>query len=300
MSVARFPTPSPAASPQTTPGGRPANVSAYPAHSIVKKAPWTWMIPAYFFFGGMAGAAATIAGLAGLAGKRTLASRARVAAVTAFLPCAPLLILDLGRPQRFLNMLRVFRPTSPMNVGTWIVSAFGGAIAVSTLSAATGIARPLGRLGAAVAAMTGPALVTYTGVLLSNTSAPAWHGARRFLPALFAASAASSAGAATCLLTPPVLASPARRVAIGGAIAEVGLSRLMERRLGEVGAVYREGRASTYAGGSAALSVGGAVALAVLGRRRAGAVAGSLMLMGGACLMRFAVWQAGRRSAELT
>lgn len=296
----RIPSPSLEGAPRTTPRGRRVNVSAYPAHPILKKAPWTWLIPAYFLFGGMAGVAGAIAGVADLTGRRRLANRARTAALIALVPCPPLLILDLGRPERFLNMLRVFRPTSPMNVGTWLLTAFGGALSGSAFSAVTGFARPLGRLASLAALLLGPAVATYTGVLLSNTSAPAWHGARRWLPALFAASAASSGGAAVCLLTPPALGAPARRVAIAGATAEIALARSMEARLGEAGSVYAEGPASGYVKASAALSAGGAATLALFGRRRSGAVAGSLMLLGGACLLRFAVWKAGERSAELT
>lgn len=286
----RLPSPSPADAPPRTPAGRPANVSAYPAHAILKPAPWTWMIPAYFFLGGAAGAAATIGGVAELAGRRRLAARARMVALAALLPCPPLLILDLGRPARFLNMLRIFRPTSPMNLGTWLLSAFGGALSASLFS------RPAGLIAAAL----GPALATYTSVLLANTSTPAWHGARRHLPFLFATGAASSGGAAVCLVTRPQEAGPARRLAIAAALAEVGVAAAMERGLGEVGAVYSEGRAAAYARASRALSLGGAATLAVLGRRRPGTLAGSLLVMGGACLQRFAVWEAGSRSAELT
>lgn len=296
----RLPSPSPDGTPKTTERGRQANVSAYPAHPILKKAPWTWMIPAYFFLGGTAGGAATIGGIAELAGNRRLAARARLAALAALVPALPLLILDLGRPARFLNMLRVVRPTSPMNVGTWILTAFGGALTALLFSTLTGVLPAVGRLGGVASTALGPALATYTAVLLSNTSTPAWHGARRFLPALFAAGAASSGGAASCLLTPPAAAAPARRIAIGAAVAEVAIARLMERGLGEVGSVYSEGRAGIYSKSSAALSLGGAATLAALGRRRPGVVAGSLLLLGGACLQRFAVWQAGRRSAELT
>ncbi len=296
----RLPSPRADGSPPVTPGGRAANVSAYPSHPILKTAPWTWMIPAYLFFGGTAGVAATISGIAELSGHRRLARRARAAAFAALLPCPPLLVLDLGRPERFYNMLRVFRPTSPMNVGTWILTAFGGALATAIASQLTGIARPIGRLGSAAAAVLGPALATYTGVLLANTSTPAWHEARRLLPALFAAGAASSGAAASCLLTPPADAAPARRVAIGGAMAEIGLALAMERLPGPQGARYSEGEAGRLSRAAIGMSLGGAVGLAALGHRRPAAIGGSLLLLGGACCERFAVWKAGNRSAELT
>ncbi len=286
--------------PALSASGRPANVSAYPSHAILKPAPWSWMVPLYFFLGGIAGASATIAGAAGLFGNRHLEWRARLVAFTALMPCPPLLILDLGRPERFLNMLRVFRPTSPMNMGTWILSAFGGSLSLAVGSSLTGLAAPLGRAGGALSALLGPALATYTGVLLANTSTPAWHESRRFLPGLFAASAAAGGGAACCVVTAPRHAGPARRVAIAGALAEVLISSAMERSLGAAGHVFRAGDAATYAKASRTLSLAGAATLAVGGRRRTGAVAGALMLLGGACCQRFAVWKAGERSAELT
>ena len=83
-------------------------------------------------------------------------------------------------------------------------------------------------------------------------------------------------------------------------MAELALAQVMEARLGEAGAVYAEGRARDYAKASAALSATGAAMLALFGRRRSAAVAGSLIVLGGACLLRFAVYAAGERSAELT
>ena len=296
----RIATPAPAESPEQTPAGRRVNVSAYRGSTILKKAPWTWMIPAYFFLGATAGMGASIAGFARISGNRLLARRALLTSAIAFLPCAPLLILDLGRPERFYNMLRVFRPTSPMNVGTWILTAFGGALTAAVGSEVTGLARRPAAVLTAVAAALGPALSTYTAVLLANTSTPAWHEARRELPFVFAAGAAASAGAAVCLATPSSAAAPARRLAIAGALAEVLAARLMETRLGDAGAGYRTGAGHRLATAAEILGLTGAGVLALGGRRRAVVSLGAVCVMGGAAAERFAVWKAGDDSASMT
>ena len=257
------------------------------------------MIPAYLFLGGTAGMSATLSAGARLAGRRRLARRALVASVIAFLPCAPLLVWDLGRPARFHHMLRVFRVTSPMNVGTWILSAFGAALGVAATAEMAGsgmLAAPPG----AAAGLLGPAVATYTGVLLANTSIPAWHGARRELPFLFAAGAAASAGAAACLLTPTDEAGPARRLAMGAALAEVVIARLMHHRLGPLGSTYRSGTGGRLSRASALLLLAGSAGIAVGGRRRTPAGAGSALILVGACAQRFAVWKAGDASAALS
>ena len=35
-----------------------------------------------------------------------------------------MLVLDLGDPLRFHHMLRVFKPSSPMSLGTWSLAAY--------------------------------------------------------------------------------------------------------------------------------------------------------------------------------
>ena len=116
-------------------------------------------------------------------------------------------------PERFLNMLRVFKPTSPMSVGSWLLAATGAAQTVAT---ATELSGRLPRLGAGAqvcAGLSGPALATYTAALLSDTAVPVWHEARRELPALFAASSCASAGAAAALICDERVMVPAVRLA---------------------------------------------------------------------------------------
>jgi formate-dependent nitrite reductase membrane component NrfD len=278
----------------------PASVSEYPGRPILRRPVWTWEVPVYFFVGGVAGASALLGLAADLAGERTLARNARLAAAAGAAVSPVLLISDLGRPERFANMLRVFRPTSPMSLGSWTLAAFGGASALAALSEATGRARPVGRAAGVAAGLLGPALATYTAVLLGQTSVPVWARARRRLPAAFAASAAAGAGALACAVTPPDQARAARRLAVGGAIAELAAVRAMERGLGDHAVAYRRGPAARYGRGAEVLTAAGAGLLGVLGRRRWAAALGGAALLGGSLSLRLAVWRAGPESAALT
>ena len=106
---------------------------SYYGRPILKAPVWTWEIPAYFFFGGMAGAAAPFALLSELRGDEALARRAWLVALAGAAASPPLLIADLGRPERFHRMLRVIKPTSPMSVGSWVLGASSTAIAFANV-----------------------------------------------------------------------------------------------------------------------------------------------------------------------
>jgi hypothetical protein len=194
-------------------------------------------------------------------------------------------------------MLRVFKPTSPMSVGSWLLAVYAPAAGVA---ASTSMFRRLPRIGmlaAAVAAVVGPGISTYTAALLADTAVPAWHEARRELPVVFAGSSALAAGGMGLVIAPADQAGPARRLAImGGALELVALTK-MQRRLGPVGEPYGEARAGTYLKAGRALAAGGLV-LAVLGRRRRSlrVGAGAALLSASACT-RFGVFEAGRQSA---
>jgi len=276
------------------------NVSEYPGRPILKRPVWTWEVPVYFFVGGLAGASALLGLVADLAGERTLARNARIAAAAGATVSPLLLISDLGRPERFANMLRVFRPTSPMSVGSWTLALFGGAAAAAAASEVTGRGRRLGRAAGAAAGLLGPALATYTAVLLGQTSVPVWARARRRLPAVFAASAAASAGGLASAVTPTSEARAARLLAVGGAIAELAAGRWMEGALGDHAAVYRRGRPAGLAAAARVLTLAGAGLTGLLGRRRWAATLGGAALLGGSLCLRLAVWRAGPDSAALT
>jgi hypothetical protein len=178
---------------------------SYYDQPLLKPPVWTWEVPAYFFVGGVAGVAAVIAAVGTLAGvEASLVRDARwVAAICALLSPA-LLISDLGRPDRFLNMMRVFKARSPMSVGAWTLAAFTPAVLASLVwdptTAGPGtslLARLVGHAGSLLGAATGLVLVTYTGVLLGVTAIPVWSTHARTLPVHFGA---SSLGAAVSVL----------------------------------------------------------------------------------------------------
>ena len=271
----------------------------YYGRPVLKEPAWTAMIPAYFFAGGLAGMSAALAFGARLAGNRRLARRALLVSLAGVSASPPLLILDLGRPERFLNMLRVFKPTSPMSVGSWLLGAFGtalgGAVAAELLG---GPFRAIGRVAEPAAALLGLPLSTYTAVLVSDTAVPAWQEARHELPFVFAGSAAASAGAAAAMLTPPRHAGPARRLAIFGGLVELAATLTMERRLGTFAAAYRRGRAGQITTAAKVLTAAGTGVMALAGGRRERALVAGGLLLGGSLATRFAVLSAGHESAR--
>lgn len=176
----------------------------YYEQPIVKPPVWTWEIPAYFFAGGIAGVAAVIAFVAGIDGRYDLLARdARRIALAGAIVSPLLLVSDLGRPSRFLNMLRVFKPRSPMSIGAWALAFFGAAVTVwvmleeAGLAADNPIAATLAVLAGGLAALAGTVLASYTGVLIGATTVPVWQRHRRLLPFHFTA---SSLGATVSIL----------------------------------------------------------------------------------------------------
>jgi len=270
----------------------------YYGRPAIKEPVWTPEVPIYFWLGGLAGISALLAFGARLVGNRRLARTSLFTSFVALLGCPPLLVSDLGRPERFYNMLRVAKPTSPMSVGSWVLTAFGGGVGAAFLSELLGFLRPLGRLAEFAGALLGLPLVTYTAVLVSDTSIPVWHNARHHLPFVFAGSAAASAGGAASALVPSEDSGPARLLAIFGSVMELVAGALMERSLGEEARHYHEGPAAGPALAARVLTGTGAGLMALAGRRRPFAVAAGAMLLGGSLAERFAVLRAGPPSAR--
>jgi hypothetical protein len=271
---------------------------SYYGRPILKEPTWTWEIPWYLFAGGAAGAAAPLAVAAEVADNYVLAKRAWMISTVGVAISPALLISDLGRPERFLNMLRVFKPTSPMNMGSWILFTSGPAFSIGAARGLFGWFPHLGRAAAVTSALFGPGLATYTAILLADTAVPVWHEARDHLPWVFAGSAAMSAGALATLFTPGSHAGPARRLAVGGALAGLVATQRMEEHLGTLGEPYREGRAGRLLRAAKGLIAGGALAVAAGGRRRpALTLGGAAALVAGAACERWGVYRAGFASA---
>jgi hypothetical protein len=276
-----------------------AEFRSYYGRPVLKQPAWTLEVPWYFFFGGMAGASAPLAVAARMTGNQRLARGAVTVAAAGVAVGTPLLVSDLGRPERFHHMLRVFKPTSPMSMGSWVLAAMGPAAVGAAVSDRLGILPGLGRAAEVVSGLLGPVLCTYTGVLVANTAVPVWHEAGRELPLVFAGSALASAGAASTVLTPAADAGPARRLAVVGALVEVGAAGVMERRLGELAEPYHQGPAGRYARLARGCTLLGAAAMAAAGaRRRWAALAGGGLLLAGSAFERLAVYKAGFQSAR--
>jgi hypothetical protein len=274
----------------------PEKPTTYYDRPIVKQPVWKPEIPFYFFAGGLAGASSLLAAGATLSGRPRLARAAWRNALVAVSASPVLLIKDLGKPSRFVYMLRVFKPTSPMNVGAWLLAANGGAIAL-----AAGLNHlDRNRRGGATelaAALLGAPLCTYTALLVSNSAIPAWSEGRRQLPFVFACGAAASAAGAAVVAAPVRESGPARRLAVLAALGEEAATMALHRRLGELKTSYEEGAAGKFGKASRVLMGAGAALIAAGGRRRPIAAAGGALLMGGALCKRWSTFKAGFNSA---
>lgn len=275
----------------------------YYGKPIVRAHVWKDAIGWYFFTGGLAGASSVLAEIGEIVGQPSLAKHARRASMIGLLPSPALLIVDLARPERFYNMLRVFKVSSPMSVGSWLLAAFGPAAGGSWLLGELD-RLPLVRAGlGAVAALLGPAMATYTAVLVADTATPVWHEAQDELPFVFAASATASAGAAAHALA-AIEGSPtpiAGRVAVIGAVGEVIAASVMKRRLGPLD-TYDTAQAKPFDRAAKALSLAGAatIAASLFTPRwtRIMSITGSLAVLTGSVCERLAVVRAGAASAS--
>lgn len=274
-----------------------ADFSSYYGRPVVKETVWGPDIPSYLFLGGLAGASSTLAAGAHLTGHTELARAAKAGAAGAISLSMVALVHDLGLA-RFINMLRVLKVTSPMSVGTWILSGY---TPIALVAAASAVTRKLPRTGLAATlagAALGPAVASYTSVLLGDTAAPAWHEAHRELPFVFVGSAATAAGGLGMLAVRPEKASQATRLAVLGATGEIIATRLMMRRLGAEAEPYRQGRAGQLMDAADMLIAAGLAGAVLAGRSRVIAPLAGTALMAASALTRFGIFEAGRASAR--
>jgi formate-dependent nitrite reductase membrane component NrfD len=288
----------------------PAEFGSYYGRAAVRESPWEADIPAYLFLGGLAAGSSLLAVGADLTGRAALRRTTRVTAAGAVTVSFAALVHDLGRPSRFHHMLRVAKITSPMSVGTWILSAYAPFAALAASSEAAGILparlrwlRPLlgpaGHAAGAVAAVVAPAVASYTAVLLADTATPSWHDAHPDLPYVFVASASAAAGGLAMALVGREEAGPARALGVGGAVVDLATTVRMERRMGLTAEPMHQGRAGRYLRAARWLTAGGAGLAAVTGRRSriASVVAGTALVAGSVCT-RFGIFHAGQQSAR--
>lgn len=270
---------------------------SYYGQPIIKPPVWTWEIPAYFFTGGVAGVSSLVAAGAKLAGDGDLARRATALSAGAAAVSPALLISDLGRPDRFHHMLRVFRPTSPMNLGSWLLSAYVPSALGAWLLGRRLPGRGLQSLARSTAAALGAPLATYTSVLIADTSVPIWHDARQELPFVFAGGSLAGAGSLLTLMSGGK-STASRLLAMAGAGLELAASTRMEDRLGELAEPYRIGKTGRITRGAKLASGVGLAISALGGKRRSIGILGSGLILAGAGLDRWAVFRAGSDSAE--
>ena len=275
-----------------------AKPRTYYGHPVLKPPVWSPEVGVYLFTGGLAGGSAVLAATARAQGNDVLARRALGTALAGVAMSPALLIKDLGVPRRFHHMLRVVKVTSPMNLGTWILSGVGAALGIAAACDVLGIMPRVRRVAETGAAVLGPVLSTYTAVLLSDNALPAWHGAQLELPFVFAASSAATAGAAATILTPQSHARPACAVALGGVVAEIAAAEAMKRRLGDAGDPYHGGESGRFGRVATALGALGAGALVLGRRRRPLAVAGAAAVLAASFCERWSIFRAGTASAS--
>ncbi|MGY1802963.1 NrfD/PsrC family molybdoenzyme membrane anchor subunit [Blastococcus sp. SYSU D00922] len=273
--------------------------TSYYGRQIVKTPVWKSPdVPLYLFLGGAAGSSAILGALSDLTDRPKLTRVARYTAGAGSILSVVALVHDLGRPERFLHMLRVFKPTSPLSVGTYILSPFSAAAGATAAVELLGWFPRLKRFGGVVAAIFGGPLATYTGVLLANTAVPTWHAFHKELPYVFGGSAMAAGGGICMAFTPVDEAGPARKMAAAGAAVKLVVGYRMENDPGILAEPFHEGRSGKLMQASTRLTAVGLGLTLLTGRRRWGAVASGAVLAVGSLLTRFGVFKAGIASTK--
>jgi formate-dependent nitrite reductase membrane component NrfD len=278
----------------------------YYGRPAIKEPVWIWAVPAYFYAGGAAGAAATIGAIAQIVdphGFEGLVTRSRRVAAAGTAAGTALLIYDLGRPERFLNMLRVFRPSSPMSVGSWALAGATPLVQASAvLGRSQGALRRIADAAGLAGGVVGAPLAGYTAVLLTTTVVPVWNAVRRSLPFLFVASSVSSA---VSLIEIGKLnereQSVVQRLGLLASVAELVATVAVEREAGRVEGVdqpLKTGLAGALWTAATACTVAGLMLSLIPRTTRSKLVASSLLGTAGSLATRFAFFFAGRESAR--
>ncbi|AIG64379.1 nitrite reductase [Corynebacterium atypicum] len=286
---------------------------SYYGKPVVKAPPWEAPIPIYLALGGLAGGSSLLAVGALATGRKKLLRNTRIAAIGAGAIGSLALVADLGRPERFLNMFRVFKLSSPMSIGSWILGAFSACAGLGVLGEVDDL---LGRkiplpkfVRKLIHKVAGPAtvgagvfgapLAMYTSVLLGDTSVPTWNAAKERLPFVFVSSGAMAASGMAMLTTPVEEAKPARILGITGAACDLLAMQAMEKRMDPVAAEpLHEGDPGALLKWSELAAITGAVATLVAGRWRLPAAAAGASMVAASVLTRFGIFGAGIESVK--
>jgi formate-dependent nitrite reductase membrane component NrfD len=303
----------------------------------IKKPEWKWPVPVYFFVGGLASGAYIVAALVDLQGRegdRSLVRAGRYLQFGSLLLCPPLLIADLGRPERFHHMLRVFRPRSMMNQGSWGLTLFGlfsgaaaAAQALEDLATHSRVRKlfdlPL-RVSSSLGIVPAAYVGSYTGVLLSATNVPLWAGNKYWMGPLFFSSALAAGLAGTRLTAhllgpgeangrPPAGADRSAHLPVSEATeeglrraenvvagAELALTAASARALGNLARPLKTGPLGwTFQAGALGLGILAPLALRMLPRRsRLVSLLSSALVLTGSAVLKYAITEAGKRSAD--
>jgi hypothetical protein len=274
-----------------------AEFTSYYGKPVINSPVWhSPDIPGYLFLGGLAGASSLLGAGAQATGRPILARAAKTGAFGAIGLSLAALVHDLGRPARFLNMLRVLKVTSPMSVGSWLLAGYGPLAGAAAFSAVTGKLPRLGTAATAGSAVLGPAVAAYTAALITDTAVPAWHDGYREMPYVFVGSGATAAGGLGLLVAPDRESAPARNLAVFGAALEAGALKRMERRLGLVAEPYHSGKSGRYLRTGEVLSALGVVG-AIFGRGPVRRLSGAALVAASAAT-RWGIFHAGKASAN--
>ena len=279
-----------------------AEFTSYYGRPVIKEPVWQAPdVAGYLFFGGLAGASSVLAAGAQLSGYHRLARVGKIGALGAISLSAAALVHDLGRPERFVNMLRVFKPSSPMSVGSWLLAAYGPVAGAAAVSEVTGILPGAGRAATLGAGLLGPGVATYTAALICDTAVPAWHEGYREMPYVFAGSAASAAGGLGLLAVRPADAEPARNLAVLGAAVELIAKRQLLARLarsGDLAEPYETGTAGAIFRLAEFLTAGALAGAVLGGKSRAVSAMSGASLVAASAMTRFGIFEAGMASAR--
>jgi formate-dependent nitrite reductase membrane component NrfD len=287
-----------------SPFPKPASDVSYHGNPVLKPPTWTWQVPLYFFVGGVAGISAVIALAAHVFGNPALLRAELWIGFLGAVVSGPLLIADLGKPARFLNMLRVFKVRSVMSVGAWTLSEFSSAVGLAVICHELILAGygndfflVLEWVAEISGALSGLILASYTSVLLGVTAIPVWSENRRLVPVVFLTGGLGSSAALLELLG--FLIPVTQFIGIVAGTVETVIAIMIELRGRYVDRPLREGAVGWLTRAGGALAGPASLLLRIFwGHSSMARCAAAVCFVIGALISRYAWIWAGRVSSR--